>query len=181
MLFVNYLIMKRFLVARTPFAKNSENEKNAKLSAETTAKKLRCEVSGSENTVEPSSLNESEDSVEQSTSQEVINKNDIGNFVDIRLNDSQRFDLLKNVWVPSKNYVFPLLQKFEARGLKFCYKWLEEFSWLAYSELHQGAFCISCVAFAKSGGKGSQPLGQLVKTKFDNWKKAKEVSFEHFL
>lgn len=77
------------------------------------------------------------------------------------MNDSQRFDLLKNVWVPSKNYVFPLLQKFEARGLKFCYKWLEEFSWLTYSELHQGAFCISCVAFAKSGGKGPQTLGHV--------------------
>ncbi|XP_033225893.1 zinc finger MYM-type protein 1-like [Belonocnema kinseyi] len=172
--------MKRFLVARTPFAKNSENGKNSELSAETTAKRLRCEASSScENTVNRSSLDESGESVEQSTPQVVVNRNDIGNFVDTRLSESQAFNLLKNVWVPSKDYAFPFLQKFEARGLKFCYKWLEEFSWLAYSELHQGAFRISCVAFAKSGGKGSQTLDQLVKTKFDNWKKAKETFQEH--
>lgn len=83
--------------------------------------------------------------------------------------------MLRNVWVPNVNYEFPLLEKYKARGLKFQYKWFTEFNWLVYSEIKQGVFCKYCLLFAKYGGIGGQPLGQLVSTAFSNWKKAKEV------
>lgn len=83
--------------------------------------------------------------------------------------------MLLNVWVPNVSYEFPLLEKYKERGLKFQYKWIVEFNWLAYSEIKQGSFCKYCLLFAKHGGIGSQPLGQLVSTAFTNWKKAKEV------
>jgi hypothetical protein len=38
-----------------------------------------------------------------------------------------------------------------------------------------GTFCKYCVLFARNGGIGSQPLGNLVTVAFTNWKKAKEV------
>ncbi|KAL4127161.1 hypothetical protein QTP88_011359 [Uroleucon formosanum] len=46
--------------------------------------------------------------------------------------------------------------------LKFQHKWLNEFNWLIYSEVEGGAFCKHCVVFAKTGGKGNQPLKCLV-------------------
>jgi hypothetical protein len=175
--FGDYYEMKRFLVPFKPVCKPQYSEKgeNAQSSGEPIAKRFRYNASSSENTGNQSSDGENNKEVEHNP-REAVKKNDVGNFISVRLSESQRLDLLTNVWVPPKNYAFPLLQKFEARKLRFCHKWLDEFSWIAYSELHQGAFCVPCVAFAKSGGKGSQPLGHLVKTKFDNWKKAKQVS-----
>lgn len=175
------LKMKRFLVPVKPFCNPPKTEDNeeAQSSVETAVKKPRYAASGSENTGDQSSCSEGNKNVKQHNPHPPyrnVNKHDVGNFIGIRLSESQRLDLLTNAWVPPKNYFFPLLQKFETRKLKFCYKWFDEFSWLAYSELHHGAFCVPCVAFALSGGKGSQPLGHLVKVKFDNWKKAKEVS-----
>lgn len=166
--------MKRFLIQLKPPNCKSPKKESEESSSVTVPNKSTLGESSNENTD-----NENNKCVEEKPPCKTVNKNDVGNFVNIRLSDSQKVDLLTNVWVPPKNYAFPLLQKFEARKLKFCHKWLDEFSWIAYSEMQQGAFCVSCVAFARSGGKGSQPLGYLVKTKFDNWKKAKEVSFKN--
>lgn len=86
------------------------------------------------------------------------------------------FKVLTNLWVPDTFYNFPVLENNKKRGLKFQYKWLDEFKWLCYSEVKNGAFCKHCVLFAKSSGVGSQPLGHFVTLPFTNWKKAKEVS-----
>lgn len=77
------------------------------------------------------------------------------------------------MWIPPSNYIFPISKKNEKCGLRFQYKWLMEFQWLAYSEEKNGAFCKFCVIFAKVGGKNGQPLGYFVKTAFDVWKNAK--------
>lgn len=66
-------------------------------------------------------------------------------------------------------------EKNKIRGLKLQHKWLNEFNWLAYSEIEGGAFCKHCVLFAKTGGIGNQPLKYLVTEVYDSWKKAKEV------
>jgi hypothetical protein len=68
-----------------------------------------------------------------------------------------------------------VLEKYKARGLKYQYKWFKEFNCFAYSEIKQRDFCKYCMLFAKYGGFGGQPLGQLVSTAFTSWKKAKEV------
>jgi len=83
--------------------------------------------------------------------------------------------VLSNLWVPDDFYKFPLLEKNKKRGLRFQHKWLKEFNWLAYSNVKNGTFCKYCVLFARNGGIGSQPLGNLVTVAFTNWKKAKEV------
>lgn len=107
--------------------------------------------------------------------------NDISNFVSKILNDDDRLTVLNKPWMPPKNYVFPLIEKYKDKKLKlkFQRQWLENFKWLLYSENVQGAYCKYCVAFAQTGGVGSQPLGHLVKNKFDNWKKAIECFKQH--
>jgi len=50
------------------------------------------------------------------------------------------------------------------------------FPWLAYSKIRQGGYCKYCVAFAKYGGIGNQPLGQLVVKPFINYKYALQVN-----
>lgn len=61
-----------------------------------------------------------------------------------------------------------------SKNLKFQYRWLHTFPWLAYSAILDGAFCTFCVAFAKSGaGINSQTLGALVRKPFQNWKHLK--------
>lgn len=83
--------------------------------------------------------------------------------------------MLTNLWVPLPTYKFPMELKNEKRGLKFQYKWLLEFNWLAYSEKNVGAYCKHCVVFSKTGGVGNQPLRKLVIEAFNAWKKALEV------
>ncbi|KAL4153370.1 hypothetical protein QTP88_001203 [Uroleucon formosanum] len=105
--------------------------------------------------------------------------NDIGLFANRILTDADKKIVLRNLWVPNVNYKFLLLEKYKARGLKYQHKWFTEFNWLAYSEIKQGVFCKYCLLFAKHGGVGSQPLGQLVSNAFTNWKKAKETFRNH--
>ena len=100
---------------------------------------------------------------------------DIGRFANRKLTDDERMKVLTETWRPDEDYKFPLLEKFKKRKLYFRHQWFRDYPWLSYSSLEEGAFCIPCVAFSSVGGIGSQPLGQLVKTKFDNWKKAREV------
>lgn len=76
------------------------------------------------------------------------------------------------MWSPTINYKFPINSK---RNIKFQYRWLQKYAWLCYSEKLNGAFCKYCVVFAKDGGFGSQALGGLVLTPYQNWKNALEV------
>ncbi|KAL4120394.1 hypothetical protein QTP88_013094 [Uroleucon formosanum] len=86
---------------------------------------------------------------------------DIGRYVDVRITDDKfKYDLLKNPWLPSSNYNFPIVSK---RKLKFQISWLTRFSWLVYSKQLEGALCKVCVLFSNEcTGKGSnQKVGAL--------------------
>jgi len=85
--------------------------------------------------------------------------------------------VLKNIWHPSRNYVFPLLEKNKLRGLKCQFKWLDQYAWLAYSEDVAGLFCKYCVVFARTGGMQAKLLGQLVLNCFNSYAKATAVNF----
>lgn len=67
---------------------------------------------------------------------------DIGFYIDKKCTDDQKYNLLKNKWMPDENYNFPVSQ---TRNLKFQRNWLSEFHWLAYSQKFDGAFCHFCV------------------------------------
>ena len=57
------------------------------------------------------------------------------------LSDSERKDLIKNVFVPDENFVFPETERY------FRFEWLKEFPWLCYSPSEDAAYCLSCVLF----------------------------------
>lgn len=84
--------------------------------------------------------------------------NDISAFLNKSIKDLDKVEILKNIWVPSRDYAFPVLSV-KGRHLKFQYNWLERFKWLAYSKAKNGAFCKYCVIFSKKeAGKGNYEL-----------------------
>ena len=68
---------------------------------------------------------------------------DISHFVDKKLNDEKKMGLLKDVWKPDMDFKFPKGK----RNATFKYHWFAEFSWLVYSKILDGAFCLFCVLF----------------------------------
>lgn len=78
--------------------------------------------------------------------------NDVACFLsNSTLKQSEIVKCLKLAWVPPPNFAFP--EKIEGKQKrKFQYKYLTQFSWLAYSHQKEGAFCKLCVLFAFSGG-----------------------------
>lgn len=101
------------------------------------------------------------------------NPNDIGLYINRKCSDEEKYRLLKNRWIPSENFKFPVSTN---RNLKFQRKWLQDFFWLSYSEFHDGAFCQYCVLFgSKDVGKGGNVgVNSLAQSPFNRWKNAKE-------
>ena len=58
------------------------------------------------------------------------------------MNSSEICNLIRNVFKPDKKYSFP-----KTNDRSFRYEWLHLYSWLCYSPLKDGAFCLSCVLF----------------------------------
>ena len=54
--------------------------------------------------------------------------------------------MLKNVWTPDPAFDFPF-SVMGKRTLRFQYRWLNRFKWLAYSKVEDGAFCRFCALF----------------------------------
>ena len=55
---------------------------------------------------------------------------------------SLKMDLIKNVFRPDREFVFPLM------GKRKCVRnWLDIYEWLCYSPLKEGGFCLLCVLF----------------------------------
>ncbi|CAI6375120.1 unnamed protein product [Macrosiphum euphorbiae] len=96
-----------------------------------------------------------------------------------KFTDAEKLRHLENLWTPGKNSVFPSTQHGK-KQLKFQFGWLENWKWLAYSKIEDGAYCKYCVLFSKyRGGKGSQLLGQLCTEPFNKWKHALEKFSTH--
>lgn len=92
---------------------------------------------------------------------------DIQLMVGKKFTDAEKLQHLENLWTPGKNSVFPSTQHGK-KQLKFRFGWLENWKWLAYSKIEDGAYCKYCVLFSKDrGGKGSQLLGQLCTEAFN--------------
>jgi len=110
---------------------------------------------------------------------------DIGFYFNHSLTDVEKEEVFKKIWKPEPTFEFPNTVIFSgkdkrSKNLKFQYRWLHTFPWLAYSAKLDGAFCTFCVAFAKSGADiNSQTLGALVRKPFKNWKHAMETFKNH--
>lgn len=94
-----------------------------------------------------------------------IYKNDIACFImDRTLKKSEIVDCLKHIWIPPLDFNFP--ENIEGRQKrKFQHKYLTQYSWLAYSDIHKGAYCKFCVLFAFSGGGIGRQVNLCLHTK----------------
>ena len=85
------------------------------------------------------------------------------------LSDSERKGLIKNVFVPDENFVFPETERY------FRFEWLKEFPWLCYSPSEDAAYCLSCVLFGyKFVGKASR-VKNLYSQPFRHWPAAVSI------
>ena len=94
--------------------------------------------------------------------------------------NAEKLRMPKNIAMPDQTFKFPITVT-NHRNLRFQYRWLIRFKWLAYSQSENGAFCKYCVLFgSKAGtGVGNQPLGALSAVKFQRWKHALERFVDH--
>jgi len=118
-------------------------------------------------------------SCSESASQVFSGENDIGNFVGVPLTDADRRKVLYNCWSPPSGFSFPYVTV-GAQNRSFQKQWLNEFTWLAYSNIYNGAFCKWCVVFApQTVSRSAKPPGSLVSGPHCNYKKAKEHYNNH--
>lgn len=75
------------------------------------------------------------------------------------LSDAEKNDLLCNVWKPDESYRFPVDPNSQRR---FQHSWLTRFSWLAYSAVDNGGFCLNCLLFGTEGVHNASKLQRLV-------------------
>ena len=117
-------------------------------------------------------------SCSESASQVFGSENDIGNFLGLLLTDADRRKVLFNCWPPS-GFSFPYVTVC-AQNRSFQKQWLNEFTWLAYSNIYNEAFCKWCVVFAlQTVSRSAKLLGSLVSGPHCNYKKAKEHYNNH--
>ena len=84
--------------------------------------------------------------------------------------DTRKLKVIKKVWSPrSDPFVFPRTIESGGRSRKFNQAWLQQFPWLVYSKLLDGAFCFPCVLPARECGRNAGRLDKLVKTPVTFW------------
>ena len=83
-----------------------------------------------------------------------------------KLSDADKYDLLKNHVKPIPEFEFPVT---EDQGFlrSFQFEWFNTFSWLVYSIVLDGAFCLPCILFSKLIGQ----KGSFVQKPFTKWRK----------
>jgi len=118
-------------------------------------------------------------SCSESASQVFSCENAINNFLGVALTDAERRMVLFNYWSPPSGFSFPYVTV-GAQNRSLQKQWLNEFTWLAYSNIYNGAFCKWCVGFAPQTVSRSAKLpGSLVSGPHCNYKKAKEHYNNH--
>jgi len=117
-------------------------------------------------------------SCSESANQGFSSENDISNFVGVPLTDADRQKVLFNCWSLPSGFSFPYVTV-GAQNRSFQKQVLNEFTWLAYSDIYNGAFCKWCFVFAPQTDSGAKPPGSLVSGPHCNYKKAKEHYNNH--
>ena len=99
---------------------------------------------------------------------------DIGNFVGIPLTDADRRKVLFNCWSPPSGFSFPYVTV-GGQNRSFQKQWSNEFTWLTYSNIHNGTFCKWSVVFTpQSVNRSAKPPDSSVSGPHCNYEKAKE-------
>ena len=101
-------------------------------------------------------------------------KNNVSTFFSLRfpndLSNGEKEKLIKNVFVPKSNFVFPIKKR------HFYYNWLGLYPWLAYSPVRDGAYCLFCVLFCN---KVVTRKKKLVHLPYSDWSDAQAQFKRH--
>ena len=141
--------MKRRQDIQNFFAKRSKGEMNE----ETTPVQHITTDTDIESAVQDMGGPSAETSASVSHSTVPCDPNDIGNFIGVKLGNVEKVTVLKTLWKPDHNYRFPS-EVTENRKRHFQRKWLDDFSWLAYSKKKQ--WTVLCSMRFISGDEGSR-------------------------
>ena len=79
------------------------------------------------------------------------------------LSYSEKVDLIKNVFVPEKNFCFPETTR------SFKYEWLLLFPWLCCSPSEDASYCFSCVLFCHDFPTKASRFKNLFSQPFRAW------------
>ncbi|XP_057307639.1 52 kDa repressor of the inhibitor of the protein kinase-like [Hydractinia symbiolongicarpus] len=90
------------------------------------------------------------------------------------LNDKGVHNLITNVFVPDKSFIFP-----KKSGRSFRHEWLKTFLWLKYSPTLDGAFCLPCILFGHKVANKTSKLQKLLSQPFRHWPAAKNFFKQH--
>ena len=98
------------------------------------------------------------------------NINDIGYLCNktAPLTDDQRYEFCCNVWRPDAKFFFPESILY-GKERKFSFSWLQDYKWLQYFTVLDGAFCLSCMLFGCQIGVNPCKVVKLVGSLFKGW------------
>ena len=74
--------------------------------------------------------------------------------------DAEKYEMIQNVFIPDKSFVFPTTQRL------FLHRWFKLFPWLCYSLVEDGAYCLPCLLFA---GKKNTAAKSFIFKPFKHW------------
>ena len=74
--------------------------------------------------------------------------------------DAEKYEMIQNVFIPDKSFVFPKTQRL------FLHRWFKLFPWLCYSLVEDGAYCLPCLLFA---GKKNTAAKSFIFKPFKHW------------
>ena len=94
-----------------------------------------------------------------------------------KLSAEQKFQILTNRNTLPHNFQFPGRLKNRGCQRHFQAKWLQHYSWLEYSVMANGGFCVPCMLFVN--GSDDIDLGVLVSRPLTNFKKATDELKAH--
>ena len=104
------------------------------------------------------------------------NRKDVSTFCSLKnVSNADKLTFIRNIFIPGKSFGFP--KKSDEKGDRpFQHSWLENFPWLCYSLMEDGAYCMYCVLF--NGGSSGRKI-QLVHTPFKTWSDAQHCFRKH--
>jgi len=113
--------------------------------ASSVSAELACSSSNDKHKLPDSFTEEFQSSNQQPLSSSALKSpaNDISFCVGKTCSNAEKLRMLKNVWTPDPPFDFPF-SVMGKRTLRFQYRWLNRFKWLAYSKVEDGAFCRFC-------------------------------------
>ena len=98
---------------------------------------------------------------------QTVSKYDVGTYYDKAegLTREQLLDLIKNVSVPEKSYIFPK----DVNNRSFRRVWLDDYSWLCYSPSNYGGYCLPCTLFSHKVPNKTNKATNLISTAQSHW------------